>query len=334
MSVGTKTSPAEKFRTLADRLTAEINEKRRPMTQNVTHKRLAEYHSRLYDADQLASGQRGLLGLAEAYDRGAVPAALMGIRHKSEVLELMRLQGDRTSEHIRVTGVFSNTTPLGVALQQLVAAVLGTADDADKAKLATRRKIEDIENSLRFQRIPGFFPTPMRLAQHVVELAEIHPGHMVLEPSAGLGNLAEEVRALEPDAIIRCVEIMPKLREVLALKGFEVVADDFMQWNGAMTGSPSLVYDRIVMNPPFERGQDAEHVMRAFTMLKPGGKLVAIMSKGPFYRSDKAAVGFRDFIDRIAIADKQIYDLPSDSFLGAEAFKSTGVACMLIRLTK
>jgi predicted RNA methylase len=332
MSIGTKTSPAEKFRTLADRLTAEINEKRRPMTQNVTHKRLAEYHSRLYDADQLASGQRGLLGLAEAYDRGAVPECLMGVRHKSEVLELMRLQCDRTSDRIRVTGVYSNTTPLGVALQQLVNAVLGTADDADKAKLATRRKIEDIENSLRFQRIPGFFPTPASLADLVVKHAHINPGNTVLEPSAGLGHLAEAVLRAEPTAIVHCIEIMHKLQEVLTMKGLKVIGGDFTEsyWftGPNMPGLP-LGYDRIVMNPPFERGQDAEHIQQAYGHLKAGGILVAIMSEGPFFRNDKASVGFREFMQRVG---GRALPLPPGSFTGTEAFKATGVNCTMIRI--
>ena len=36
-------------------------------------------------------------------------------------------------------------------------------------------------------------------------------------------------------------------------------------------------FDRIVMNPPFSRDQDARHVNHAFSFLKPGGKLVAIV---------------------------------------------------------
>ena len=57
-------------------------------------------------------------------------------------------------------------------------------------------------------------------------------------------------------------------------------------------------YDRVVMNPPFEDGQDIDHVRRAFDAnLKPGGKLVAIMSEGPFFRSDKKAQAFRQWLE-------------------------------------
>ena len=46
-------------------------------------------------------------------------------------------------------------------------------------------------------------------------------------------------------------------------------------------------YDRIVMNPPFEAGQDIDHVRHAFQFLKDGGRLVSIMSPSPFFREDK-----------------------------------------------
>jgi hypothetical protein len=51
------------------------------------------------------------------------------------------------------------------------------------------------------------------------------------------------------------------------------------------------------MNPPFEKGQDIEHVRHAYDQLKPGGRVVAIMSEGPFFRSDKKATEFRDWLE-------------------------------------
>ena len=35
------------------------------------------------------------------------------------------------------------------------------------------------------------------------------------------------------------------------------------------------------MNPPFANGQDIKHIRHAATMLKPGGRLVAICANGP-----------------------------------------------------
>ena len=85
------------------------------------------------------------------------------------------------------------------------------------------------------------------------------------------------------------------------------------------------------MNPPFERGQDAEHVQHAYERLKPGGRLVAIMSNGPFFRSDKKAEGFRNWLDTV---DGSHEELPEGSFAGKDAFRQTGVNTRLVVIDK
>jgi 16S rRNA G1207 methylase RsmC len=60
-----------------------------------------------------------------------------------------------------------------------------------------------------------------------------------------------------------------------------VVCGDFLQCTtDALWGT----FDRIVMNPPFERGVDIAHIKHAMTFLKPGGRLVAICANGPRQR--------------------------------------------------
>ena len=89
-----------------------------------------------------------------------------------------------------------------------------------------------------------------------------------------------------PDADIETVEMSSTLRNILQAKGYNVTSTDFMTHEGA--------YDRIVMNPPFSDGMDAEHVQHAYNMLKPGGKLVAITGEGIFFRNDKKSKAFRE----------------------------------------
>ena len=96
-----------------------------------------------------------------------------------------------------------------------------------------------------------FFPTPEALAREIVEIACIRDGERTLEPSAGQGNIARFMPS--PD----CVELDPKNRAILEEQGFRVVGDDFM------TFEPSEPYDVIVMTPPFCKGQDARHIIKA-----------------------------------------------------------------------
>ena len=80
----------------------------------------------------------------------------------------------------------------------------------------------------------------------------------------------------------------------LKAKGYEVVGKDFMK-----DVSEGKSYDRIVMNPPFSKRQDTEHVRRAYDLLKPGGRLVAIVSEGSFFGKDKKASEFRDWLEEV-----------------------------------
>ena len=184
-----------------------------------------------------------------------------------------------------------------------------------------REKIREMERELIGTTIPGFFPTPRGTAIRTVQAARIKPGARVLEPSAGKGDMALAIRSLHPDAQIDVVEHAYTLRKFLELHGFNLVAHDFMEYN------PGPVYDAVVMNPPFEDGQDAIHVMRAYTMLKPGGRLAAIMSSGPFFRAFKRDQAFRDWLEEVG---GQVEDLPEGSFTGAESFRQTGVNTKLV----
>ncbi|WP_139353394.1 class I SAM-dependent methyltransferase, partial [Escherichia coli] len=57
--------------------------------------------------------------------------------------------------------------------------------------------------------------------------------------------------------------------------GGRVQCGDVMEWQ------PVQYYSRIIMNPPFSHGQDIRHILRAFSLLRPGGVLVAVCLIGP-----------------------------------------------------
>jgi protein-L-isoaspartate O-methyltransferase len=127
---------------------------------------------------------------------------------------------------------------------------------------------------------PQLFPTPASLADEMVRRADLAPGHRVLEPSAGTGALLRAISAAGVDvAHVTAVEINQRLAEALpATLAVRVLAEDFLTVD---VGGP---FDRIVMNPPFERAADIRHVRRAFEQLAPGGRLVALVADGPRQR--------------------------------------------------
>ena len=90
-----------------------------------------------------------------------------------------------------------------------------------------------------------------------------------------------------------------------------------------MRPDPDGLYDRIFMNPPFDRERDIDHVMHALRFLKPDGYLVAIMSAGTEFRDTKKAVSFRALM---AERRARFSDLPAGSFAHAGTYVNT---CLL-----
>jgi hypothetical protein len=180
--------------------------------------------------------------------------------------------------------------------------------------------LKKAERALVGLRIEGYVPTPNELAERVVRIAGVAPGLTVLEPSAGKGSLADAAR--EAGGIVSVVEQAETLRRVLAAKGHDLVGNDALDVSGT--------YDRIVMNPPFEKGQDMVHVRRAYEAnLAPGGRLVAITSEGPFFRGDKQATEFRAWLESVGGQSER---LPAGSFRGSDV--STDVATRLVVIDK
>lgn len=139
--------------------------------------------------------------------------------------------------------------------------------------------------------VPKLFPTPHALADRLVDLAGIAPGHSVLEPSAGTGALLEAIHDKAASADVVAVELNPHLAQYLAKLYADpkdavnyicrtVLAADFLSLTPVDTG----YFDRIVMNPPFENGADIRHILHAVKFLKPDGILAAICANGPRQR--------------------------------------------------
>ena len=184
-------------------------------------------------------------------------------------------------------------------------------------------RVKELERAMVGRRNDGldFFPTPSGVAQQMIEAAGIEEGMSVLEPSAGMGHIAEQIRetGVDPDV----VEFSADRRELLEAKGFNVVANDFMEASGE--------YDRIVMNPPFSGRRDAEHVRHAFDLLKPGGRIVAIMGEGVFFGQDKKAESFREWLDSVGGSSEK---LPDGTFIDPSLPVNTATNARLVVIDK
>lgn len=169
----------------------------------------------------------------------------------------------------------------------------------------------------------GFYPTPEGATRDLIDAASLYrpddePRLRVLEPSAGTGNLAFEI--LKKGARVDCIEVHPERAVQLASDrrcqgGISVLRADFL------SVAPDPVYDRIVMNPPFDRERDIDHVTHALKFLKPDGLLVAIMSAGTEFRETRKSIAFRELVlDKLK---GRLRDLPAGSFASVGTYCNT-----------
>jgi hypothetical protein len=198
----------------------------------------------------------------------------------------------------------------------------------------------------------GFFPTPDEAADTIIEKVPLlrqkdKPQLRILEPSAGTGNLARRCitrpavpegrhewqidRANEHNAeyrfdnLVDCVEIQPELVAALRAEGIyqRVYGCDFLSLKPSTTGK----YHRIVMNPPFDRERDIDHVMHALDFLEDDGYLIAIMSAGTEFRETRKSIAFRAAMKKL---NARFLDLPPCSFSSV----GTNVNTCYLRLWK
>ncbi|SKA40509.1 Methyltransferase domain-containing protein [Enhydrobacter aerosaccus] len=167
----------------------------------------------------------------------------------------------------------------------------------------------------------GFYPTPDDAAQRFFNFAPLwrrdEDGPLtILEPSAGTGNLAGP--AAKRGHVVDCVEYQPALAEALKVCGLfrRVQCIDFL----ALKPNPGALYDRVLMNPPFDRERDIDHVLHALEFLKPDGCLVAIMSAGTEFRETRKSIAFRALMESM---NAEWEDLPAGSFASVGTYANT-----------
>lgn len=194
--------------------------------------------------------------------------------------------------------------------------------EADKIKQMERAMIGRANDGL------DFFPTSASAADEAIAAADIKEGMSIYEPQAGMGHIADKIReaGVEPDV----GELSNNRRELLEAKGYNLVSRDFLDMR--MEDTPNGAgYDRIIMNPPFSDRRDAIHIQHAYSLLKPGGRLVSIAGEGVFFGNDKKAVAFRDWLEQVGGTEEK---LPEGSFLDPSLPVNTGVNARMVVIDK
>ena len=157
----------------------------------------------------------------------------------------------------------------------------------------TRRDLEQIESQQ--------FSTPYHYAFLANWVANISKSDIILEPSAGTGNLAWWSRTNGNEVHVN--EISQRRLRMLNQSGFENVTNhDARDLNNLMKhDDPDFAPNVVVMNPPFSADAKtgtkyemlgADMVTEALKLLAHGGRLVAIVSGGSPAFEDSVGMAF------------------------------------------
>jgi len=168
----------------------------------------------------------------------------------------------------------------------------------------------------------GFFETPEPVVRMMIDKAEIGKNMSCLEPSAGKGAIAKFIKVKTSNLVL--IEKNHDRATLLKLEGYDRMEMDFLEYDKLCL----VPYMRIVMNPPFEEGQDVDHVRHAYDLLNAkGGRLIAIMGEHAFFAEDKKSVEFRAWFKSVKGWSEK---LPEGSFKSS----GTGVNARIVVINK
>ena len=294
---------ADRLEALADKMDVKIKEQRNPSKQNYTARRARIAAGMWREAERLEKIQYALYALARRED---VDPLLEGIKTRAAVESvLFNTQWPmRAGDEKRLVKAGLSEETFLEARDKLKAMILKPDNSEERNKREQAVKEREL-----VRRIPGYFPTPKDVVEQM--LSYVQP-QRVLDPSCGAGAILDVVENCETFGY----EINYTLANMAMEKGHIVECVDFLS-------VPVQEWSCILMNPPFEREQDIDHVLHAYRFLK--GTLVAVMSEGTFSRNTKKAVAFREFLSENGYA----VELPVDAFRES----GTGVKARLVILS-
>lgn len=153
-----------------------------------------------------------------------------------------------------------------------------------------------------------FYGTPEPVASQLVDWLDIQEAESVCEPEAGQAGIA---KFLPRDRTV-CVEISQLHCTILQSMGFDTVEGDSLSWQ------PAQQFDVVAMNPPFDSGRWEAHLANAARLLKPQGRIGAVLPMSARSRAHDLLPGF----------DLE-FSAPIDN-----AFSGTSISVVLLKATR
>lgn len=182
-------------------------------------------------------------------------------------------------------------------------------------QIATEKKI-DLKKEYQF------FGTPEKLADYLVEIAEISDDDEILEPSAGQGAIVNAINKVLPNTVVNCYELMKINQTILnKIPNVNLLGDDFLK-------ARNNHFDKIIANPPFSKNQDIKHIYKMYECLSTGGRIVTVASTHWLHSTNKKEMEFKEWLDKVG---GKIYD---DIETGTFKESGTNISALIIVINK
>lgn len=161
--------------------------------------------------------------------------------------------------------------------------------------------------------------TGKSVADQMIRFAYLWDGMNILEPSAGYGDLLDNIDFKGVKANIDCIELNKERRDTLRKKGYTVVGRDFFDFKS------DKLYDLILAAPNSVNSIDVEHVIKMYSHVKEGGVIISLMCPMWIIGEEDIHKKFRDWVK-----DKnyRLVVLEDNSFV--ENFKTRPTIIILI----
>jgi hypothetical protein len=290
-------------------------------SQNWTPRRQRIMSAMLKDAEIMQSRAKTLRVLANMWQNGSVPDFMRNFRDISD-FEIMNMSASDFNENGK-----KRSEKLGIKtaaqLEQVQRFIKDIQESMKTPENLIEKELREIELKQRASTEFDFFPTPESIANRMILEADIQRGERILEPSAGLGHIAKLIREQYPDNNLDVIEITSDRRRYLQLLGFNVLeTNNFLN----LIPSKENQYDKIIMNPPYSKKQAFKHVVHAYRLLAPGGRIVALMPATTENRDSE----FDNIMNLYGKRSERI----DNAFKGKESFHQTGVATVIVTIDK
>ncbi len=183
----------------------------------------------------------------------------------------------------------------------------------------------------------AFYPSPPPVVAKLLGEAYLADA-VVLEPSAGVGDIVRGLLAWQPDEYMQTRYGAKGVREIHAIeydagRAAQIPHDPRVRVRVAnfLLTTPDPRFTHVIMNPPFCDTHWMAHVMHAFDFLAPGGTLLAVLPASAQINETSAHETFRAWAEARRPGRERLFiDLPPESFKAS----GTRINTVILRLEK